>query len=96
MIEIKGGKSVKLSSRCIVKTPSDVGKVSPRIYCDFTLKRTSGDGGSFSHSILNSFPEFPKRVEFLNKFDECLLYGQLLHKAKKLVVCDANNSGKSS
>ena len=98
-MENNGGKCVKLSSRCIVKTPleaSDIGKVSPRIYCDFTLKRTSGDGGSFSHSILNSFPEFPKRVEFLNKFDECLLYGQLLHKAKKLVVCDANNSGKSS
>ena len=87
---------MKLSSRCIVKTPSDVGKVSPRIYCDFTLKRTRGDGGSFSHSILNSFPKVPKRMEFVNKFDECLLYGHLLHKAKKLVVCGANNSGKSS
>ena len=90
---------MKLSSRCIVKTPleaSDIGKVSPRIYCDFTLKRTSGDGGYFSHSILNSFPEVPKRVEFLNKFYQCLLYGQLPHKAKKLVVCGANNSGKCS
>ena len=35
-------------------------------------------------------------MEFLNKFYQCLLYGQLLHKAKKLVVCGANNSGKSS
>ena len=99
MIEINGGKCVKLSSRCIVKTPleaSDIGKVSPRIYCDYTLKRTSGDGGYFSHSIINSFPEVPKRVEFLNKFYQCLLYGQLPHKAKKLVVCGANNSGKSS
>ena len=71
MIEINGGKCVKLSSRCIVKTPleaSDIGKVSPRVYCDFILTRTSGDGGYFSHSILNSFPEVPKRVEFLNKF----------------------------
>ena len=99
MIEINGGKCVKLSSRCIVKTPleaSDIGKVSPRIYCDYTLKRTSGDGGYFSHSIINSFPEVPKRVEFLNKFYQCLLYGQLPHKAKKLVVCGANNSEKSS
>ena len=70
--------------------------MSPKIYCDFTLKRTSGDGGYFSHSILNSFPEVPKRVEFLNKFYQCLLYGQLPHKSKKLVVCGANNSGKSS
>ena len=90
---------MKLSSRCIVKTPleaSDIGKVSPRIYCDFILTRTSGHGGYFSHSILNSFPEVPKRVEFLNKFYQCLLYGQLPHKSKKLVVCGANNSGKSS
>ena len=38
LIEINGGKCVKLSSRCIVKTlleASDIGKVSPRIYCDF-------------------------------------------------------------
>ena len=70
--------------------------MSPKIYCDFTLKRTSGDGGYFSHSILNSFPEVPKRVEFLNKFYQCLLYGQLPHKAKKLVVCGANNPAKPS
>ena len=97
MIEINGGKCVKLSSRCIVKTPleaSDIGKVSPRIYRDYTLK--SGDGGYLSHSIINSFPEVPKRVEFLNKFYQCLLYGQLPHKAKKLVICGVNNSGKSS
>ena len=99
LIEISSGKCVKLSRRFIVKTPldaSDIGKVSPTIYCDFTLKRTSGDGGYFSHSILISFPEVPKRVEFLNKFYQWLLYGQLLHKAKKLVACGANNSGKSS
>ena len=35
-------------------------------------------------------------MEFLNKFNQCPLYGQLPHKAKKLVVCGANNSGKSS
>ena len=98
-MEINGGKCVKLSIRCIVKTrpeASDIEKVSPRIYCDYTLKRTIGDGGYFSHSIINSFPEVPKRVEFLNKFYQCFLYGQLPHKAKNLVVCGANNSGKSS
>ena len=35
-------------------------------------------------------------MEFLNKFNECLLYEQFPHKAKKLVVCGSNNSGKSS
>ena len=90
---------MKLSSRCIVKTlleANDIGKVSPRIYYDFTVKITSRDGGYFSYSILNSSPEVPKRAEFLNKFYQCLLYGQLSHKAMKLVVCDTNNSGKSS
>ena len=90
---------MKLSSRCIVKTlleANDIGKVSPRIYYDFTVKITSRDGRYFSYSILNSSPEVPKRVEFLNKFYQCLLYGQLPHKAMKLVVCGTNNSGKSS
>ena len=92
LLQINGGKCVKLSRRCIVKTPleaSDIGKVSPRIHCDYTLKRTSGDGRYFSHSIINFFPKVPKRVEFLNKFCQCFLYGQLPHKAKKLAVCVA-------
>ena len=99
LIEITGGKCLKLSSRCIVKTPlegSDIGKISPRIYCDYTYKRTSGDGGYFSHSIINFFLEVPKHVEFLNKFNQCLLYGQLPHEAKKAAVCGTNSSGKSS
>ena len=90
---------MKLSSRCIVKTPlqaSDIGNVSPRICCDFILKRTSEDCGYFSQSIINSFSEVPKRVEFLNQFCQCFLNGQLPHKAKKLVVGGANNSGKPS
>ena len=90
---------MKLSSRCINKTPlqaSDTAKVLPRIYCDFTLTRTSGDGGYFSQSIKNSFPEIPKRVDILNNFYQCLLYRQRPHKAKKLDVCGATNSGKSS
>ena len=49
--------------------------------------------GYFSQSITNSLPEVPKYVEFLNKFHQCILYGQLLHKAKKLAVCGSNNSG---
>ena len=53
-MEINDGKFVKLSIRYIVKKPlevSDTGKVSPRIYCDFTLKRLSG----VLQSIYNKF-----------------------------------------
>ena len=99
LIEINNGKCLKLSSRAFIKTPlkpDDLGVISPRTYCDYTLSNRSGDGGYFAHSILNSFPDVPIRVDFLNKFYQCLLFGQLEHKTKKLVVCGDNNSGKSS
>ena len=54
LMEINDGKFVKLSSRYIVKKPleaNDIGKVSPRIYCNFTLKRLSG----VLQSIYNKF-----------------------------------------
>ena len=53
-MQINDGKFVKLSSRYIVKKPleaNDIGKVSPRTYCDFTLKRLSG----VLQSIYNKF-----------------------------------------
>ena len=99
MIEVNNGKCLKLSSRRFIKTPlkrDDIGKISPRTYCDYTISRNCPDGGAFGASVLNSFPDVPKRVDFLNKFYQCLLFGQLPHKARKLVVCGENNSGKSS
>lgn len=60
------------------------------------IKEQVDNGGYFSHSIINFFLEVPKHVEFLNKFYQCLLHGQLPHEAKKAVVCGTNNSGKSS
>ena len=74
----------------------DIGKISPRCYCDYTPGISSDEGGYFAHSILNSFPDVPLRVDFLNKFYQCLLYNQLPQKTRKLVVCGDNNSGKTS
>ena len=54
------------------------------------------DRGYVSQSITNSFPDVQTRVRFLNRFYQCLLYGQLPHKAKKLVVHGTSDSGKTS
>ena len=57
----------------------------PGTYYGYSITSSISDGGYFSLSILNSFPEAP-----------CLLYCQLSHKTKKIVLCGTNNSGKSS
>ena len=44
----------------------------------------------------NSFPDLTVRINFLNHFYQCLLYGQLPLKARKLVAVGDSDSGKSS
>lgn len=99
-IEILGDRYLKLSSRRFVKCPfkdDEFGVTSPRCFQPFKLgELTRSDGGYFSSSVFNSFPELPERVNFLNKFYQCLLCYQLPHKAKKLVVVGEIDSGKSS
>jgi len=74
---------------------SEIGKVSPRAFSNCEL-RTGGDGGYFGSSVLNSFPDLLNRVDFLNTFYQCFLFGQLPHKTRKLVVVGEKDSGKSS
>ena len=98
LIEVLDGKCLKLSSRQFVDTPlgdEDKGKISPRCFKEYKIDG-SEDGGYFSTSIINSFPDVETRTLFLNKFYQCLLFGQLPHKATKLVVCGDSNSGKTS
>ena len=73
-----------------------MGKISPRSYSNYTVGVSSDKGGYFSQSILNSFPTPPVRADFLNKFYQCMLYGQLPQKTRKLVVCGTKDSGKTS
>ena len=98
LIEVLDGKCLKLSSRQFIKTPlvdEERGKVTPRFFKPYKVSGRE-DGGYFASSVLNSFPEVYERVNFLNKFYQCLLYGQLPHKAKKLLVYGDSDSGKSS
>ena len=95
---MKNNRFFKLSSRQIVACPfteDEFGVVSPRCYKDFS-SASNCDGGYFSSSIQNSFPDLGERVRFLNKFYQCLLCNQLCHKARKLVAIGAKDSGKSS
>ena len=46
--------------------------------------------------ILNSFPDPETRVNFLNKFYQCLLAGKMPHKVRKLVVHGPKDPGKTS
>ena len=44
------------------------------------------DAKFFKQGILNSFPDPETRVNFLNKFYQCLMAGKMPHKVRKLVV----------
>ena len=87
-----------MSSRQFIVTPlnkSHFGKVSPRTYQDIDVSATC-DGGYFANSILNSFPDRIERAQFLNKFYQCLLVGQLPLKTRKLLAVGPKDVGKSS
>ena len=91
---------MKLSSRQFVKCPfndEDFGKISPRSFQPFrTRDLCNVDGSYFADSVINSFPDIIERVNFLNKFYQCLLCFQLPHKTRKLVVVGDRDSGKTS
>ena len=50
----------------------------------------------FQESIFNSFPDKQGRVNFLDKFYQCLMAGRMPHKCPKLVVAGPKDSGKTT
>ena len=50
----------------------------------------------FKQGILNSFSDPEARVNFPNKFYQCLMAGKMPHKVRKLVVHGPNDSGKTN
>lgn len=98
-IEILNNRYFKLSSRTLVDCPfneDEFGVVSPRCFRPFDSRSPFGDAEYFTTSLINSFPNLKDRVRFCNKFYQCLLWGQLQHKTRKLVVVGAKDSGKTS
>ena len=52
--------------------------------------------GYFQDGVLNSFPDLPGRIKFLNKFYQYLMAHRMAHKTRKLVVYGPKDSGKTS
>ena len=75
--------------------PSKVGKLSPRAFVPYDCS-TPPQPRYFKQGILNPFPEEAKRVNFLNKFYQCLLTNKMPQKTRKLVVAGPRDSGKTS
>ena len=63
----------------------------------FLLTQHHSQMRNFSkEGILNSFPDPGTRVNFLNKFYQCLMSGKMPHKVRKLVVHGPKDSGTTS
>ena len=98
IIEVLGGMVFQISSRSFVSCPirpECIGKISPRSFVEYD-STTIPDAGYFEDAIINSFPDHVERVNFLNKFYQCLVAGKTPLKVRKLVVAGPRDSGKTS
>ena len=98
LIEVLDGKCLRISQRKSIDIPftqKDFRNKSPRTYIPFGLT-LEPDAKYFKEGIMNSFSEPEIRVNFLNKFYQCLMAGCMPHKVKKLVVHGPKDSGKAS
>ena len=98
LIEVSGGVVFQISARRFIPcpiTPDSIRQISPRSFVSYDSS-TLPEAGYFKHAILNSFPELNERVNFLNKFYQCLIPGRMPQKVRKLVVTGPRDSGKTS
>ncbi len=71
-----------------------IGKVSPRAFVPYDCS-TPPIPRYFEQGILNSFPDVDVRINFLNKFYQCLCGSNMPHKIKKLVLAGPRDLGKT-
>ena len=98
LIEVLDGKCLTISQRKFIDIPftkQDFRNKSPRTYIPFD-STSQPDPKFFKEGILNSFPDPETRLNFLNKFYQCLMAGKMPHKVRKLVVHGPKDSGKTS
>ena len=75
LIEVSNGCCFSISQRKFIPNPipsSKIGKLSPRAFVPYDCS-TPPQPRYFKQGILNSFPDEAERVNFLNKFYQCLL-----------------------
>ena len=73
----------------------DFRKISPRTFVAYDPS-TPPEPKYFKEGILNSFPNLNERIQFLNKYCQCLMAHRMPHKIRKLVVWGPKDSGKTS
>ena len=98
LIEVSNGVCFSINSRRFIPNaiPSTkIGKLSPRAFVPYDSS-TPPQPGYFEQGILNSFGELEQRVNFLNKFYQCLVAFKMPQKTRKLVLVGPRDSGKTS
>ena len=80
---------------CPIDT-KDIGIVSPRTYIPSYNSKEDPVSLYFKESIENFFPNLATRINFLNKYYQCLTVRKFQHKCLKLVVAGPRDSGKST
>ena len=98
LIEVSNGFCFLISLRTFVHNPigeSQIGKLSPRAYVPYDCYATP-EPRYFREGVYNSFPDEEVRLNFLNKFFQCLMAFKMPQKSRKLVVAGPRDSGKTS
>lgn len=98
LIEVSNGYCFHIPTRSFVPCPipeEKRGILSPRAFTPYDCSKAPVPG-FFEEGILNSFAEVGVRVNFLNKFYQCLMALRMPHKVRKLVVAGPKDSGKTS
>ena len=98
LIEVSNGFCFNISRRAFISNAineSQIGKLSPRVYVSYDCS-SSPHPGYFREGVLNSFPNEEVRLNFLNKFFQCLVPLKMPQKTRKLVVVGPPDSGKTA
>ena len=98
LIEVSNGFCFSISKRAFIANAipsSKIGKLSPRAFVPYDCS-TPPQPRYFQEGVLNSFPGEEERVNFLNKFYQCLFASKMPQKTRKLVVAGPRDSGKTS
>ena len=98
LIEVSNDYCFRISTRQFERSvpPADgLAIVSPRAYLPYNPS-TQPQPGFFRDGVLNCFPRNEIRVNFLNKYYQCLVACRMPQKVRKLVVAGPKDSGKTS
>ena len=95
----EGEYCFSISKRDFIECPietRDIGKISPTAYAPYYNCKEEPVLLYFQQSIENSFPNLSTKINFLNKYYQCLTVNKFPHKCPKLVIAGPRDSGKST